>query len=260
MAFWSSEKLSQRSQQAPLISPFDAQRISHGAYELALGPEAFITSEPSKKKLRLETGEPLVVPPGQFGLLLTEETVTIPEDAIGLISMRFGMKSRGLINVSGFHVDPGFSGRLKFSVYNAGSQDITLTRGERVFLIWLADLSGATADLYKGAQAGQNEITSEDQNRMHGQIASPGALKEELNDLKTDLERRLSHVEDRMGLNRTLLVAVIVAVLGLVAKSAFDSGCRPSSGEPAAPVVTHHESPVDRTPTQPTASRDAVRP
>jgi dCTP deaminase len=48
--------------------------------------------------------------------------------------MKFKIKQRGLVNVSGFHVDPGYSGKLLFSVYNAGPRSIVLTRGEPVFV------------------------------------------------------------------------------------------------------------------------------
>ena len=70
----------------------------------------------------------LVIPPGQFGLLITEEVVQVPMDAIAFISIKAGIKFRGLVNVSGFHADPGFSGKLKFAVYNAGSQRLVLDR------------------------------------------------------------------------------------------------------------------------------------
>src|SRR5438105_3931702 len=140
MSFWNTDKLVLKQSQQKLIEPFEPQFAKQGAYELSLGPEAFITSEPNATKQVLAHGDQLSIPPGQFGLLLTEEVVTIPDDAIGFISVRFTIKRRGLVNVSGFHVDPGFSGRLKFAVYNAGSQPIVVSRGERVFMIWFSDM------------------------------------------------------------------------------------------------------------------------
>jgi dCTP deaminase len=44
------------------------------------------------------------------------------------------------MNVSGFHVDPGFRGHLIYAVYNAGPSNINLERGESLFLIWFANL------------------------------------------------------------------------------------------------------------------------
>jgi dCTP deaminase len=52
--------------------------------------------------------------------------------------------------VSGFHVDPGFRGRLKFSVYNAGSESIILGVGERLFPIWFYELPEENEDEYVG--------------------------------------------------------------------------------------------------------------
>ena len=54
----------------------------------------------------------------------------------------------GLVNVSGFHVDPGYKGRLKFAVYNAGGSDIKLTRGDAIFLIWFSELDKVSQHLY----------------------------------------------------------------------------------------------------------------
>src|SRR6267142_4566780 len=143
MSFWSTEKLlSKRSKLEKLVEPWDNTRVKHGAYELSLGPEAFITTKGTKRRLDLVKDNQVVIPPGQFGLLLTEETVSIPQDAIGFISIRFSIKQRGLVNVSGFHVDPGFTGRLKFAVYNAASQNIVLSYKAPVFMIWFSDLTG----------------------------------------------------------------------------------------------------------------------
>jgi dCTP deaminase len=208
MAFWSSEKLKQMHALGNLIEPFDKTAVKHGAYELSLGPEAFLTSDEDKKKKHLADGEQLVIPPGQFGLLLTEEIITIPNNAIGFISIKAGLKFRGLVNVSGFHVDPGFSGRLKFSVYNAGSQNILLERKQRVFLLWLSDLDQPTSDVYTGSHANQNEITTDDVMRMQGEIASPAQLQK---DIQT-LEHKATVLQWMLGVLVTAAVSIAIGL------------------------------------------------
>jgi dCTP deaminase len=187
MSFWSSEKIKETAVKSTLVDPYNEKALEHGAYELGLGPEAFLTSDDENKKTVLAEGEQLVIPPGQFCLLLTEEKVFIPNNAIGLISIKAGVKFRGLINVSGFHVDPGFQGRLKFSVYNAGSQNIVLQRKQRLFLLWFCDLDRATSDIYKGTRINQSEISTEDVMRMQGEIASPGQLRKEIQEVQTNV-------------------------------------------------------------------------
>jgi len=194
MSFWSSEKLKERLLAETLFEPCDLINIKNGAYELGLGSEGFVTSDGTQKKAEIGVGAQIVIPPGQFGLLITEERVTIPADAIGFISIKAGIKFRGLVNVSGFHVDPGFSGSLKFAVYNAGSQNIVLDRNQRVFLIWFSSLDRMTTDSYKGSHQDQFLITSEDVMRIQGDVASPAALKKSLETLRIDYTQDIAEL------------------------------------------------------------------
>ncbi len=58
---------------------------------------------------------------------------------------------------SGFHVDPGFDGKLIFSVHNAGVQDIVITRKTRVLLMWFVAMDQPSTELYDGKHAGQEQ-------------------------------------------------------------------------------------------------------
>nr|WP_290222525.1 hypothetical protein [Trichocoleus desertorum] len=143
MSFWSSQTL--RLRLPNLITPFNADRIESASYELCLGEEAYISSLPDtpikdRKKFFIKERETVAIPPGQFAFLITFETVTVPDNAIAFISMKFGIKAKGMVNVSGFHVDPGYSGRLIFAVYNAGPLNFHVQHGDRLFCIWFADL------------------------------------------------------------------------------------------------------------------------
>lgn len=214
MSFWNSETLRSRIKDGALVTPFRPERIANAAYELALGGEAYVSSSTDGKKTSIADGEQLVIPPGQFALLLTEEVVRIPPEAIGLISIKAGMKLKGLVNVSGFHVDPGFNARLKFSVYNAGSHNIVLDQGKSLFLLWLCDLNAPTptADLYSKS-AGKNEISGQDVMYLQGEVASPAALKKDLEEVR----RELAEIKKSFELARSVLITIgvglVVAVL-----------------------------------------------
>jgi dCTP deaminase len=198
MSFWSSEKLLDALASNSLVPGYSTDRVKVGAYELSMGLEYFVTADAEGKrqhtKQQLENDEQFVIPQGQFALLLTEETLSIPADAIGFISIKASVKFRGLINVSGFHVDPGFHGRLKFSVYNAGPQPIVIARGQPVFLIWFSDLDRSTAHLYAGEHQNQDRITPDDVAKITGDVASPAQLKKDLEDLreKVNLYRNIA--------------------------------------------------------------------
>ena len=143
MSFWSGAKL--LDELPRLITPFDSKRIDCAAYTLRVGAEVYISPSNKKEALictkrSLDDGQGFVIPPGQFAFLLTAETVEVPDSALAFISMKARIKFRGLVNVSGFHVDPGYRGRLVFAVFNAGPSGVHLSRGDDCFLIWYACL------------------------------------------------------------------------------------------------------------------------
>lgn len=194
MAFWSSETVRARARAEGLIEPYDPNRVMRGAYELGVGPEAYITST-SGERTKLAAGERVVIPPGQFGLLVTKETVTVPGDAMAFLSIKSTTKLQGLVNVSGFHVDPGYRNTLKFAVYNAGPQPIYLDQDQPMFLIWYAALDRATEDLYTPRPGLSPHITADDVKRIAGDVASPAQLKEQLDKVKAEFDKRLHELE-----------------------------------------------------------------
>lgn len=103
-------------------------------YKLHLGKEVYVSTDDLPK--RLKPREFFTIRPGDFVLLITREQLVMPADVMGFISMRFRYKQKGLINVSGFHVDPGYKGRLIFSAFNAGPKDIVLRENEPLFMIF----------------------------------------------------------------------------------------------------------------------------
>ena len=180
MTFWSGARLLADGATKAIVDPFDANMIDCSAYTLTLGEEAYVTPHYGanpRDSIKQTLAQPrqtviggvsqnvgggvISVPPGQFGFLLTEEIVSIPRDAMGFISLKSKPKFGGLINVSGFHVDPGFNGRLIFSVFNAGPNPLHFSRGDRLFLLWLADLSGIAQVPYFKSGAGYAEIPSD---------------------------------------------------------------------------------------------------
>jgi dCTP deaminase len=147
MSFWSGRTLVGRLPSEGIVSPFFASQIDSNAYTLRMGSQAYITpdhktvlSRHNIIELDWSKKSNFNIPAGQFAFLLTEEVVRLPNNVMGFISLKTGAKFQGLINVSGFHVDPGYHGRLIYAVYNAGPSQIHLNRGLDLFKIWFADL------------------------------------------------------------------------------------------------------------------------
>ena len=192
------------------ITPFDPERVDCAAYEMRVGDEAFVSPElrdgrESGLLNRMNQGAPVAIPPGQFAFLTTREFVRLPHDFLGFINMKSGLKNSGLVNVSGFHVDPGYEGKLLFAVYNAGPSTVSVRCNQTAFLIWFARLDGATG-AFARKKAGFKEI----------ETTLMGLAPAELLSLRA-LNARMDKIDGRLSLHSAALGAAGTVAAGIVA-------------------------------------------
>ena len=103
------------------------------------------------------------------------------------ISMKARIKFRGLVNVSGFHVDPGYKGRLLFAVFNAGPSDVHLARGDECFLVWYASLDRDSCYYRKGSAI--DSITSAILTPIGGEVQSLAGLSRRIDSVEAEHRR-----------------------------------------------------------------------
>ena len=229
--FWSGETLRERlcDGGVRIVDPYDEDCIDAASYLLSVGHEIYVTPTGDKDALtrtkhRLKDHEAYPIPPGQFALLTTVETVNIPDHAIGFIAMRSRYKFRGLINVSGFYVDPGYKGRLIFAVFNSGPATVHVAQGEPWFAIFFADLdrSGSRAGRTK---SGYDHIPSDAITAVSSDYLTLNGLDAKIRTTRDDLDKRLQQVEREGAIVRWASALIITFLLALAARS-----CLPGSG------------------------------
>jgi dCTP deaminase len=214
--FWSGEKLLTHR---TVVEPFNDGQIDCNAYTLRMGEVYYRTGEREagyeQKKTRLTAKDCFLIPPGQFAFLLSKETVKIPATAMAFISMRTGIKFQGLINVSGFHVDPGYDGKLIYAVYNASPSAIQICEGDPIFKIWFCDLDNTSKYLFSGK--GLTDISTDMMKGMNKEIYSLQSLADKIRDQQTEINSKLAEqkpVIDNLTLIwRTAVMGVIGAVV-----------------------------------------------
>ena len=217
--FWGAERLERKLSEGR-ISRFCKDRIDGASYRLSIGDEIYVSptaeaTDPSTKSItRLKKGEGFAIPPGQFAFLLTEEVVKVHLNELALISIRAKTKYRGLVNVSGFHVDPGFEGRLTFAVFNAGPVTVHLRQGQQVFLIWYADLTddGKRRDVGPGPYGIQSDWIS----GMGGNLHSLASLASSVTNVEQRLERRLDAVTKELAIFRVVAAIAVTVLIGIL--------------------------------------------
>lgn len=234
MAFWSSQTLKARL--SSLVEGPPGVQVDCNAIELRVGQEIYVTPNieqaNSTTKRRLSNDESFIIPPGQFAFLLTEESVHVPTNAMAFISMKATFKMKGLVNVSGFHVDPGWNGHLIFAVFNAGPSPVHLQRGLPLFLIWYADLDFESQDHKKPSKRTDtikpeliSSLTGVDSiheinNRMKAEIKRLEEEDKKLNDRIHDLKLTQTKI--------SVIFGIIVAVFTFIMRDAVLAAFSPT--------------------------------
>lgn len=226
--FWSRQTLHERLSAGYMVTDeagrcvYDWRRLDPAGYRLTMGGEVYVS--PAKAEARssvrpLKEREAFLIPPGQFAFLLTEEVIRVPDDAYAFIALRSKRtKFRGLVNVSGFHADPGYHGRLVFAVFNAGPGDVHLRRGDELFMIAFADLDRPT-DRPRPAGETFLSIPVDLIAPIAGEIQSLAGLKENMDAVEEDLDERLNAMERDVAILRWAVALVLGALVTLLVRS-----------------------------------------
>ena len=77
------------------------------------------------------------LPPGHTVVVETKETLTFPDDVGGVAFPPDAISKRGLLVTNPGHVDPGFRGRMKFTVINMGREAFPLASGGPIVTLLL---------------------------------------------------------------------------------------------------------------------------
>ncbi|MGH9434157.1 MAG: dCTP deaminase domain-containing protein [Terriglobia bacterium] len=189
---------------------FEPKHLHEACYDLRVGSEVFLSEGRVPNRLT-EENPYLVLPPGQFALVQTYEQISVPNNYVALISIRSQFKFQGLVNISGFHVDPTYKGHLIFAVQNVGPNDIRLKFKDPTFMIMWAELKSP----YGGEPRKQGyECIPMD---LMAQLGGPNVTL-------VSLEKRVQELSLSLKIYGGFAIAAFLAVLGLILRSIFKAG------------------------------------
>jgi len=198
----SFKKISKAISLPIFIDYVNPECVKSANYDLMLGGDVYVTSEKVPTKLNTMGKNGVVsIEPGEFGILMTHEFIFVPPDLMGFISVRLTHKQKGLVNISGFHVDPGFYGRLMFAVFNAGPNDVPLRYKEPVFMMMLNQLTDPSP-VKRGKWYGMENIPVETLSGLRGTSVSV-----------RNLDERLKRLEMLFPIIVTGVAGIVIAVI-----------------------------------------------
>jgi len=93
--------------------------------------------------------EEYVLEPGKTALVETYETLNLPSDISGIGFPPSRVSVTGILMTNPGHVDPGFEGKLSFTIINMGKKPFLLKRRRMIFSVAFFKLEGAVHQDFK---------------------------------------------------------------------------------------------------------------
>jgi len=106
------------------IDPYDSNRQQPCSYDARAGKEALVSRNDSL--INLSKVNSVTLQTGDFALIMTYESFTLPLDIAANIGMKSSLARRGLILLAGMQIDPGFDAHLRLGLYNSSGRPITI--------------------------------------------------------------------------------------------------------------------------------------
>jgi dCTP deaminase len=120
------------------------RRLQSG--DLVIEPYERASQQPASYDLRVS--EDTALSAGRCTLVHSIERVELPADLAATLRCRSSYARRGILLGGGF-VDPGFRGQLTLCLANVGTEEVPLTRGDRVVQMILQEVLNGDR-LYEG--------------------------------------------------------------------------------------------------------------
>ncbi|TXD96731.1 hypothetical protein ES754_06705 [Psychrobacter frigidicola] len=233
MSFLGEQELKDRVEVEKIILDFHEDNIKSNHYELTLG-QSYCSTTTNSKVLKAEDNQ-IVIEPGEFYFLESSETLHIPNNLMAFISIKSKVKFKGLINISGFHVDPNFQGKLVFSVLNVGTNPINLTVGDPLFQIWFSTLTSITT--YEGDHQGLKGVNGEFLSKymISSTNAYPADLQKQIHEIEKkisiypsntqeqihELKTKLSNIYLFVKIISGVIIPIVISISVMLAKNYF---------------------------------------
>ncbi|MFQ6127086.1 MAG: dCTP deaminase [Candidatus Heimdallarchaeota archaeon] len=220
MVLLSRGALEKAIQEGEIVLDPRPEKLEPASIDLTVGSEAFRSRD--DEITYLERGKLLIIPAGDFTLIVTKEYLKLSQSIVGHIGLRSKYTRRGMILMAGPQIDPGFEGNLHIALCNLSPTEVSLSYGDPFCTVEFHRLPEPVKEPYRGEYLGQTSITSDEVRdiRKGRGLALSEAIdlirrtSENVSKL-TESVKKLSDRTDRyMAIFVTTIVALVLGILG----------------------------------------------
>jgi deoxycytidine triphosphate deaminase len=131
----------------------DQAFVRTASYDMRIGDEYYLYDEkcPDGTAIRKRGQGVIVIPPNGLLLCTMMETLKLPADIVGHLSLKVGLLMKGIIIANQSQIDAGYEGRIFGLLYNLSQRAVCLKDGEFVLRLELVRLEGKTDAPYNNS-------------------------------------------------------------------------------------------------------------
>lgn len=137
------------------ITPSRKGNIRSAGYDLRLGDKYHLHKGFQVGKLKVQQldetkAATLLVPPNEVVIVTTVESLRMPCNLVGHLTLKLDLLLQGLIMANQSQVDAGYEGGLFILLYNLSNRDVSLQLGASILRLELTTLTADTERPYGG--------------------------------------------------------------------------------------------------------------
>ncbi len=187
-----------------LIYPHDKNNIKGASYDLTMGKEYYIWEKRHKGNVKIEKlrkKETFIIPPNGVCYIICNETINLPKNICGSLSLKLGLIAKGVMLASQPPIDPGYEGKIIAMLYNLSSRVIPLCEGDHILTLELSFLDQEANQKYSG----DRKIEKLEQ-----------VIKQPIRGSLRDLELKIDNWRNSIQRYIPLILFVITAIIGCI--------------------------------------------
>tara|TARA_R110002073_G_scaffold177188_12_gene335182 strand:- start:12993 stop:13832 length:840 start_codon:yes stop_codon:yes gene_type:complete len=144
-----------------ITSDFDENSVKQACYELRAGNIYYeldrVTADQTPERQQLKEGEFILLKPKQVIVIITMESLQLPNNVIGRVLTKGKLLSIGVSAVNTY-ADPGFKGRLGIVLANHSNNYIRIDQQQPISKIEFSKLRCSVQSQYSGQHGYESEI------------------------------------------------------------------------------------------------------
>ncbi|MFP6800039.1 MAG: hypothetical protein VCA39_13125 [Pseudomonas sp.] len=201
--------------QGKLIKNSSAKQVGAACYELRAGKTYFDLTE-NNSRTDLSQREFIIIKPWHRVVILTQESLEIPNDILARVVSKGSLFSIGLSAVC-TQADPGFKGQLGIVTQNFSDKYIKISPGQAIAKIDFSFLSSESTKPYNGQHGFQSNFWPIDTTlqKQHSEVASDSRVDSELDEAYKVLPKDVSQVIESLVRKQRRVNTGIIALFAI---------------------------------------------